>query len=98
MKTWTSILAAGAILAFAAPLGNAALRAIPDNADAVVRSSHSMASTTGKQLKNVKHVTKAKHAAISVGNGVYGPYAYVPADSLPTVAKAFTPPATRIGP
>src|SRR5262249_45775561 len=50
MKTWTSVLAAGAILAFAAPAGNAALR---DNLDQGVSTGHSIASTTGKHVTNV---------------------------------------------
>jgi len=84
MKTWTSILAAGAILAFAVPAGNAALR---DNLDHGVSTGHSIASTTGKHLKNVKH---ANHTAIAVGNGVDSPYYYLGNTQPPDV--------TRIGP
>lgn len=74
MKTWTSILATGAILAFAAPAGHAALGNYPDYG---VGSSRSMAPNTAKQLMNVSHVKRGKHVkhiAIRVG---YGPYAYL---------------------
>jgi hypothetical protein len=83
MKTWTSILAAGAILAFAAPAGNAALGNYPDYGVS--------SSASGKQIKNVK---KAKHAAIKVGSG---PYAYL-GSTAPVGAQAFAPSVTRIGP
>ena len=72
MKTWTSILAAGAILAFAAPVGSAAIDSMASNA-------------SGKQVANVKHVKKhAKHSAIRVG---YGPYAYL-GDTAPVGANS----------
>ena len=66
MKTWTSLLAAGAILAFAVPAGNAALR---DNLDHGVSTGHSIASTSGKHAKH------AKHTAIAVSND--SPYYYL---------------------
>jgi hypothetical protein len=78
MKTWTSLLAAGAILAFAVPAGNAALR---DNLDHGVSTGHSIASTTGKQIKNVKH------AKIAVGNGVDSPYYYLGNTQPPDVGR-----------
>jgi hypothetical protein len=97
MKTWTSILAAGAIVAFAVPVGNASLR---DNLDHGVSTGHSIASTTGKQMeqldaldrymiRNVKHVKTGNHAKqITIGNGVYSPDHYL----------RNTPDVRRIGP
>ena len=87
MKTWTSILAAGAILAFAVPAGNAALG---DNLDHGVSTGHSIGSTTGKQSKKVKHIKKGKHVnhtAIPVGNGVYSPYYYLGNTEAPEIRR-----------
>jgi hypothetical protein len=87
MKTWTSILAAGAILAFAAPVGSAALGTYPDG----VSSSRSIAPNAANQLMNGSHVKRGKHAKHTARVG-YGPYAYL-GNTAPVA-----PSATRIGP
>jgi hypothetical protein len=92
MKTWTSILAAGAILAFAAPAGNAARDNLVGNG---VRSPYyylgnTQEPTTGKQITKVntsRSVQDAKHTAIAVGNGVRSPYYYLGNTQEPDVRR-----------
>jgi hypothetical protein len=89
MKTWTPILAAGAILALAAPAANAAVRAIPADADAVVRSGYHPLSTT--RSAPVMH-----DARVTIKLGAHRASAYVPGGSSPKVSKAITDAAERM--
>lgn len=87
MKTWTSILAAGAILALAAPVANGATSNIPGDATSGYETPTSRVPQVIKPAG--KKITKKKSAtAIKVGQ--YGQYAYVPGGSSPSVAKAIT--------
>jgi hypothetical protein len=85
MKIRTSILAAGAVLAIAAPVAGAAVAQVPG--EAAVYAQHHSSST--KPAKQVKATVKATlHTGYRVGNGVYGPYSYDPGRSTTKVAPA----------
>jgi hypothetical protein len=82
VKAWTSILVAGAVLAFAAPAGFAAGHA-SSGGNGSARSAHT--GTHGA----TNHIKRLKVTGVISGNGVYGPYGYVPASELPNLEKAF---------
>ena len=66
MKTWTSILAAGAILAFAAPAGNAALGGLPSDPGTSAGASvalHRTVPTVGSVRLSKQQAAKIKALA-----------------------------------
>ena len=82
MKTWTSIVAASAVLAIAATAADSALAQIPGEASAYAQHH----SISPKKLTTVKG--GALRTGYRVGNGVYGPYSYDAGRSATKVAPA----------
>jgi hypothetical protein len=100
MKHWTSILTAGAILALAAPAGNAATSNIPSDPGSNAGSSVHRPARVSTDLSRKSVLTKKQHVkrtwTIGTSDRNYFPYAYVPGGSSPKVAQAITDAAERM--
>jgi len=82
MKTWTSIVAASAVLAIAATAADSALAQIPREGPVYLQHQ----ATATEKLTQVKG--GALRTGYRVGNGVYGPYSYDPGRAGTKVAPA----------